>query len=112
MPEDFIELGTYKEFIKRMEAEHKRLSDEDNRQNQRLNDLEKRQSNLEKLVSSVATLAAEQEHIKEDVSEIKEDVKMLTGKPGKRWESIVDKILWAILAAVIAFLLARIGLPV
>lgn len=31
-------------------------------------------------------------------------------KPGKRWESIVDKSIWAVVAAVIAFFLARIGL--
>lgn len=32
------------------------------------------------------------------------------GKPKKRWEAIVDKSVWAVLAAVIAFILARIGL--
>lgn len=31
-------------------------------------------------------------------------------KPAKRWEGIVDKAIWAVCAAVIAFLLARIGL--
>ena len=31
-------------------------------------------------------------------------------KPGKRWDAIVDKIIWAILAAVIAFVLAQVGL--
>lgn len=31
-------------------------------------------------------------------------------KPGKRWDSLVDKIIWAVLAAVITYLLARIGL--
>lgn len=30
--------------------------------------------------------------------------------PKKRWETIVDKSVWAVLAAVIAFILARIGL--
>ena len=31
-------------------------------------------------------------------------------KPNKRWEAIVDMSVWAVLAAVIAFILARIGL--
>lgn len=31
-------------------------------------------------------------------------------KPGKRWDAIVDKSIWAVFAAVIAFILARIGL--
>ena len=30
--------------------------------------------------------------------------------PKKRWDAIVDKSVWAVLAAVIAFILARIGL--
>lgn len=37
-------------------------------------------------------------------------VRDLTSKAGKRWESMVDKALWAVCAAVIAFLLARVGL--
>lgn len=34
----------------------------------------------------------------------------LKEKPGRRWEGMVDKAVWAVLAAVIAFLLGRIGL--
>lgn len=30
--------------------------------------------------------------------------------PKRRWDAIVDKTIWAVLAAVIAFLLAKIGL--
>ncbi len=37
-------------------------------------------------------------------------VDVLETKPAKRWESIVDKAIWAVCAAVIAFLLARVGL--
>ena len=31
-------------------------------------------------------------------------------KPGKRWDAIVDKAIWAVLAAIIAFVLAKFGL--
>ena len=34
----------------------------------------------------------------------------LEAKPGKRWESMVEKAVWAVCAAVIAFLLGRVGL--
>ena len=30
--------------------------------------------------------------------------------PRKRWDAIVDKIIWAVLAAIIAFILGRLGL--
>ena len=76
----------------------------------RLDEVEKRQDDLESLVTSVATLAKEQEHIKEVVTEIKVDVKQLTEKPAKRWEAIVDKLIWAVLAAGLGFLLAQIGI--
>lgn len=39
-----------------------------------------------------------------------EKIGAIEAKPGKRWEGIVDKAIWAILAAVIAFLLGRVGL--
>lgn len=76
----------------------------------RIENVEKRQDDLEKLTSSVSTLAANQKHMESDVKEIKADVKGLAAKPGKRWDSIVDKAVWAVLAAVIAFMLGRIGL--
>lgn len=31
-------------------------------------------------------------------------------KPGNRWDAIVDKAIWAVLAAIIAFVLAKFGL--
>jgi len=76
----------------------------------RLDDMEKRMDNLDKLVTSVEVLATRQETVETDVREIKADVKALSAKPGKRWEAIVDKALWAVCAAVIAFLLGRVGL--
>ena len=31
-------------------------------------------------------------------------------KPAKRWEGIVDKLIWGVVGAVLALLLAKIGL--
>lgn len=76
----------------------------------RLDDLEKRQDNLDELVGTVKVLAVREERVESDVKEIKSDVKGLTGKPGKRWEALAEKAIWAVVAAVIAFILTRIGL--
>lgn len=76
----------------------------------RLDEMEKRQDNLDKLVTSVEVLATKQQVMETDVKEIKADVKTMAEKPGKRWDAIADKIIWAVLAAVIAFLLGRVGL--
>lgn len=37
-------------------------------------------------------------------------VDSLEAKPGKRWEGIVDKVIWAVCAAVIAFMMAKLGM--
>ena len=51
----------------------------------------------------MAVFAKEQEHIQADVKEIKADVKALTEKPGRRWEGLVDKLLYAAAGAVMAW---------
>ncbi len=44
------------------------------------------------------------------LDELTEKVEALEAKPGKQWESLAEKALWAVCAAVIAFLLGRVGL--
>lgn len=97
-----------------MDLEHeRRLAETEVRSREnskRIADLEERQDSLEALTSSVATLAIREERVESDVKEIKADVKAIRDKPGKRWDDLVDKAVWAVLAAVIAFLLGRMGL--
>ncbi len=76
----------------------------------RIEKLETRQDNLDNIVASVTALAQEQDHIKNDVKEIKADVKSLTAKPGKRWEGIVDKIIYVTVGALVAWALSHFGL--
>jgi hypothetical protein len=76
----------------------------------RLDEMERRQDNLDDLVTTVKVLADREERVEDDVKEIKNDVKSIKDKPGKRWDAIVDKIVWAVLAAIIAFVLGRVGL--
>lgn len=76
----------------------------------RLNEVEKRQDNLDKLVATVEVLAVKESNVETVVNEIKTDVKSLKSKPGQRWDSLADKAIWAVVAAVIGFILARIGL--
>ena len=76
----------------------------------RLKRLESQQENINELVSTVATLANEMGHVKGDVEEIKGNVQSLLDQPGKRWNAIVDKLIWAVLAALVGFGLAQVGL--
>ena len=97
-----------------MDLEHeKRLTavEERSKSNSiRLDEVEERQKDLNELVSSVKVLALREENVEKDVKEIKSDVKTLTNKPAQRWDSMVEKILFTIAAAVVGFILARIGL--
>ena len=97
-----------------MDFEHeRRLTEVEERSKSnthRIDDLEKRQDNLDDLVSTVKVLAVREENVETDVKEIKGDVKSLTGKSGKRWDSIIDHVVIMIVAAVVGFALAKIGL--
>ena len=48
--------------------------------------------------------------ILEKLDSLTTTVASIQAKPGKRWEAIVEKSIWAVVAAGIAFLLASIGL--
>ena len=76
----------------------------------RIEDLEKRQDNLDELVSTVKVLANREENVENDVKEIKADVKALNEKPAKKWDGLGDTIILTIVAAVIGFLLSKIGM--
>ena len=76
----------------------------------RLDEVEKRQDDLDDLVTTVKVLATREENVESDVKEIKRDVKDMASKSGKRWDELVDKIIWSIAAAVVGFVIAQIGL--
>ena len=96
-----------------MDFEHeKRLTEIEERSksnSHRIDLLEKRQDNLDELVGTVKVLAVREENVETDVKEIKSDVKSLTGKSGKLWDGMVEKIIMLVVAAVIGFILAKIG---
>lgn len=97
-----------------MDMEHeKRLTQVEERaksNTKRLDEVEKRQNDLDDLIGTVKVLAVREENVETDVKEIKADVKSLTSKPGKRWDSLVDKIILTVAAAVLGFFLAHFGL--
>ena len=76
----------------------------------RIDNIEKQQVEFVELVSSVKVLAEREQNVENDVKEIKSDVKSLTSKPGKRWDSLVDKIIVTVAAAVVGFILAKFGM--
>lgn len=76
----------------------------------RIDELAKNQEALVELTTSVRVLATKQATIETSLSEIKTGLQTLNDKPGKRWEAIVDKGIWAVLGGLLAFALSQIGL--
>lgn len=90
----------------RSKSNARRIEDIEKRQD----DVEKRQDDIEKLATSVEILALRESNVENDVKEIKADVKGLTNKSGQKWESLIDKIVTVLVAAIVGFILAKIGL--
>ena len=97
-----------------MDLEHeKRLTEVEARSRSnahRLEEVEKKQDDLSELVGTVKVLATKEAQVEADVKEIKDDVKILTNKPGKRWELIVVEGIKLLVVAVLGYLLAKFGL--
>lgn len=97
-----------------MDLEHEerltRVEDLAESNERRIEDLEKRQDKFDELNASIKTLAVREQQVESDVKEIKGDVKSLTNKSGQKWDSLIDKIITVLVAAIVGFILAKIGL--
>lgn len=76
----------------------------------RLETLEKHTDALNTLATSVAVMAERVETTGDKVDSLCADVQELKSEPGKRWKSVVEKVIYIVVAAVVGFILARLGL--
>lgn len=88
------------------------LEDRTKSNQKRLDKLEKVQKTLTELVQSVATIAQKQVDMDGDMKEVKADIKLLAGKPAKRWDTVVEKVLLTVTAAVVGWILWQLGITV
>lgn len=75
----------------------------------RLDAVEKNQEALNSIATSVAVMAEQQENISDKVDTIDAKVDTLEAKPVKRWDGLVDKALWLVAGAFLAWVLS--GMP-
>ena len=76
----------------------------------RLEALEKQTEAVNRLATSVSVMAERVENTGEKVDGLCDDVKELKAEPGKRWKGVVEKVIYIIVAAVVGYFLAQIGL--
>ena len=98
-----------------MENEHIALklqetTDRTARNEARIKKLEGEYRVIYDLATSVAVMAEQVKIMGVNVNSLTEKVEDLEGRSGERWDSIVDKIWLTIVAAIVGFALAQIGL--
>lgn len=90
--------------------EHQLIFDLAKSNKRRIDNLEEEQKELRNLTSAVSQMVIEQKNMRDDLAEMKDDVKQIKEKPGKRWDMAAEKVLTLIIAAVVAWMLARVGI--
>lgn len=103
MDGNYLPMAVHEEYARRMEDEHRR-------QNKRLTDLEAKVEDIGDLTASVASLAKSVEQMAKAQEKQGKRLEVLEQKPAKRWDDLVDKIIWAVAAALITLVLTRLGL--
>lgn len=103
MNEIYLPTAVHEEFARRMEDEH-------NRQNQRIKELEDKVEDIGTLTASVQSLAKSVEQMAKAQEKQGKRLETLEQKPAKRWDALVDKALWAIAGALLAYVLSQVGL--
>ncbi|MBR2042172.1 MAG: hypothetical protein IKL57_04020 [Oscillospiraceae bacterium] len=90
--------------------EHQLIYDLAKSNKRRIDNLEEEQKELRSLTQAVSMMASEQKNMRDDLAEMKTDVKQIKEKPAKRWDFIAERVLGLITAAIVAWMLAQIGL--
>lgn len=76
----------------------------------RIKKLEEENGTLHSLATSVAVMAEQMKQMNTSMTSLTEEVEEMKEKPGKRWDALIDKILWGVAGAFLAYFLSQIGL--
>ena len=101
------------EAVKLAEVEHRGKSN-----TRRIEKLELQTEAIQSLALSVEIMVKEQSHqteaikrIEKNVEKLDNKVDVLEQKPAKRWDTVVEKIILALVGAVVGYFLVKLGLP-
>lgn len=76
----------------------------------RIDKLEQSTEAINRLATSVEVMATKQDTMNENLDKIAGKVEQIEAEPGKRWKSVVEKVTLLVVAAVVGYILARVGL--
>ena len=76
----------------------------------RIDKLEQSTEAINRLATSVEVMATKQDTMNDNLDKIAGKVEQIEAEPGKRWKSVVEKVTLLVVAAVVGYRLARVGL--
>lgn len=76
----------------------------------RIDKLEQSTAALNELTTAVKVMVTKQEYIADKVDSLDTKVTEIECKPGKRWDALVEKLVWAVAAALVGYMLSKAGL--
>lgn len=103
MAEEFVSIEVHNEFAKRIEAE-------DERQNKRLAKLEDAVGQMTELTVSVKELASNMASMAKEQGKIGERLEIIENKPSQNWDKLMWTIAGALIAGIIGYLIASMGI--
>ena len=97
-----------------MDLEHeRRLSEVESRSksnSHRLDKLEESTEAIHRMAVALEKVATKQDAMCTDVSKLTSKVEELEAEPGKKWRFVVEKSIYIVVAAVVGYFLAQVGL--
>ena len=103
MAEEYVSIEVHNEFAKRIEAE-------DERQNKRLAKLEDAVGQMTELTVSVKELASNMANMAKEQGKIGERLEVIENKPSQNWDKLMWTIAGALIAGIIGYLIASMGI--
>lgn len=100
--QEYLTLQVHKEFAERIDAE-------EHRQNKRLDKLEESIFQIGELTTSVKVMANNMENMAKEQAKQGERLQAIEDVPAKNWEKLVWAIAGALIAGIIGYVLASMG---
>lgn len=76
----------------------------------RLDKLEESTEAINRMAISIEKMATKQDTMNGSITKLTTDVEALKAEPGKRWKFVIEKAIYFVVAAVVGFFLAKVGL--
>lgn len=96
--------------IEKLALEHQETKDRSLRNEGRIKKLEQDNGVLHELATAVAVMAERMKSVDESVCKLTGKVDALEAEPGKKWRFVVERAIYVVVAAVVGFFLAKLGM--